>query len=57
MERPSVGEVVWVKLGGLAPLESTVRWVSGFEGGLEFNQPIDARVFEELLRRIASPQA
>lgn len=44
VERPRIGESVWVKLGGLAPLESTVRWVNGFEGGLEFKNPMDGRV-------------
>lgn len=56
MERPRLGEILWVKLEGLAPIESTVRWVNGFEGGLEFNQPIHASVFKELVRRIARPQ-
>lgn len=56
MARPRIGEILWVKLGGLAPIESTVRWVNGFHGGVEFNQPIHSRVFEDLLRRIARPQ-
>lgn len=56
VERPRVGEILWVKLDGLAPIESTVRWVNGFQGGVEFNQPIHSRVFEDVLRRIAGPQ-
>lgn len=55
VERPRIGEVLWVKLGELAPIESTVRWVDGFEGGLEFNQPMNARVFEDVLRRMGRP--
>lgn len=57
VERPRIGEIVWVKLGGLAALESTVRWVNGFQGGLEFSHPLDQRVFDLLLRRITRPQA
>ncbi len=49
VERPRIGETVWVKLGTLAPLESTVRWVNGFQGGLEFKQPMDGRVLDDLL--------
>lgn len=49
VERPRIGETVWVKLGALAPLESTVRWVNGFQGGLEFRRPMDSRVLRDLL--------
>jgi hypothetical protein len=52
VERPRPGETVWIKFEGLVPLESTVRWVDGFQGGLEFSQPIDPTVLEALLRRI-----
>ena len=56
MERPRIGEILWIKLADLAPIESTVRWVHGFQGGLEFNHPIHDGVFEDLLRRIAGSQ-
>lgn len=56
VERPRLGEILWVKLGDLSPIESTVRWVNGFQGGLEFNQPIHSCVYENLLRRIGGPQ-
>jgi hypothetical protein len=52
VERPRIGEVVWVKFDGLAPLESSVRWVDGFHGGLQFNNPVDSRVLQNLLGRI-----
>ena len=52
VEQPRLGEIVWVKFGALAPLESTVRWVRGYQGGLQFNRPIDSRVLEDLLRRM-----
>ena len=53
VERPRIGETVWLKFGSLAPLESTVRWVNGFQGGLQFSSPIDTRVLQDLLRQIS----
>ena len=52
VERPRLGEIVWVKFDGFAALESTVRWLRGFEGGIEFRQPIDSRVLEDLFLRM-----
>jgi len=52
VERPRIGEVVWVKFGELTPLESTVRWVKGYQGGLQFSRPMDSRVLEHLLRQM-----
>ena len=52
VERPQVGEIVWIKFDGLAAIESTVRWSVGFIGSLEFNQPMDARVLDDLFLRL-----
>ena len=49
VERPKPGEVLWVKFPGLDSIESTVRWVDGFKGGLEFARPIYPAVFDLLL--------
>lgn len=49
VERPRVGEILWVKFAGLEALEASVRWIEGFVLGLEFSRPIDARVLEMLL--------
>lgn len=53
VERPRIGEIVWVKFGSLAALESTVRWVNGYQGGLEFNQPINPAVLEVIIRQMS----
>jgi PilZ domain len=53
VERPRVDEVLWAKFDGLDSIESTVRWVDGFYGGIEFRTPIYAAVFELLLARLA----
>jgi hypothetical protein len=52
VERPSVGETVWVKFEQLEPVRSTVRWAKDFAVGLEFDRPIDVRVLEWLLSRL-----
>lgn len=52
VERPSVGDRHWIKFEGLDALESTVRWVKGFNAGIEFNRAIYLPVFELLLARL-----
>jgi hypothetical protein len=54
VERPKVDEVVWAKFNGLDSIESTVRWVDGFYGGLQFDKPIYPAVFELLLARLSA---
>jgi hypothetical protein len=53
VERPRIGEIVWVKFGPLAALESTVRWVNGYQGGLEFSQPINPAVLDMIIRQMS----
>ena len=52
VERPRIGEIVWVKFETLSPLEATVRWTSDFVAGLEFARPIDTRVLAAMLNRM-----
>jgi hypothetical protein len=54
VERPKAEEVLWAKFDGLDSIESTVRWVDGFYGGIEFNTPIYPAVFELLLARLSA---
>lgn len=54
IEKPWLGETVWVKFEGLEPLRSTVRWSGDFNVGLEFERPIDSRVLEWLLKGLNS---
>ena len=51
VERPEVGERLWIRLEGFNGLEADVRWIDGFHAGLEFRHPIHAAVFEQLLAR------
>ena len=54
VEKPWLGETVWVKFEGLETLRSTVRWSGDFTVGLEFERPIDSRVLEWLLKGLES---
>lgn len=56
VERPRVGEVVWMKFNSLVSLEATVRWVDGFYGGIEFKRAIHPAVFEMLAARLVGEQ-
>jgi len=53
VERPMLGETVWVKLDGLNALESTVRWIESFSVGLEFQRPIYPAVLDLLFARLS----
>jgi hypothetical protein len=53
VERPKLGEHVWVKFEGLEALEAIVCWVEGFQVGLKFEMPIHQAVFDMLITRLA----
>ena len=48
VERPSVGEHVWVKFDSIEALEGTVRWVEDHTGGVLFTRPLHEAVFQRL---------
>lgn len=48
VEKPVVGQVVWVRFDGLQPNEATVRWIEGAYGGIEFKRPIYPAIFDRL---------
>nr|NUR37128.1 hypothetical protein [Sphingomonas sp.] len=48
VERPSVGERIWVKFDGLDALEATVCWVEGHIGGVHFSRPLHEAIFQRL---------
>jgi hypothetical protein len=53
VERPSIGEHLWIKFDGLESLDSEVRWVEGSAVGLTFSVPLHPAVFDLLLQRLA----
>lgn len=52
VDRPDVGEHVWVKFDGLEAIEATVCWIAGFKAGLKYTKPIHPAVFDLLLTRV-----
>ena len=48
VERPILGERVWVKFDGLESVEGTVRWLEGDVGGVQFARPLHEAVFYRL---------
>jgi len=57
VDRPAVGEVVWVKFEGIDGFEGSVCWVEGRAAGVEFRREIYMPVFEHLVRKLAPPAA
>jgi hypothetical protein len=52
VERPSIGERVWVKFAGLQAIAADVCWLADSNVGLQFRNPIHPAVFEVLLHRL-----
>ncbi|MEO8547244.1 MAG: PilZ domain-containing protein [Sphingomicrobium sp.] len=52
IDRPEVGEQLWIKFDGLEALQAKACWMEGARAGLEFVRPIHAAVFELLLLRL-----
>lgn len=52
VERPALGEIMQVKLPGLATMEARVRWIDDYVAGLKFARPIHPAVFDLLLDRL-----
>lgn len=52
IERPRPGELLWVKFGELDAVEAYVRWVDGFDAGLEFIRPFHVAMFEFVLGKL-----
>lgn len=48
VERPAIGERIWVKFDNLEALEGTVRWMDNHIGGVKFERPLHEAVFERL---------
>jgi len=52
VERPSIGEQLWVKFDGMEALEAKVRWIVGAKAGLKFARPLHAAVFDLLIAKL-----
>ena len=52
VERPEIGEQVWIKFDEIEALEAEVCWVAGARAGMRFNRPIQSAVFDLLVQRM-----
>lgn len=52
VEKPRLGDRLWVKIGNLDALEGEVRWIEGHVGGMEFLHTIHPAVFDLLLESL-----
>jgi hypothetical protein len=52
VERPQLGETVWIKFDGLEALESIVRRTDGFLVGIEFIRPLHPAVFQSIVTKL-----
>jgi len=52
VDRPEIGEQVWIKFDGMEAMEAHVRWISGSRAGIKFARSIYAAVFDMLLARL-----
>ena len=54
IERPRIGERVWVKFDGLEALEATVCWIEGHVGGVKFERLLHEAVFRRVCQQSAT---
>lgn len=52
VERPRIGDHLFIKFAGLEGLEAQVCWLEGSHAGLRFETPIHSAVFELMLQRL-----
>lgn len=52
IERPDIGEQLWVKFDGMEALEAKVRWIVGPRAGVRFTRPLHAAVFDLLVAKL-----
>lgn len=51
-ERLQPGQLVWITVPGLAPLQSKIRWQTEWQAGVEFERPIHIAVFDHFAARM-----
>lgn len=52
VDRPELGEQLWIRFDAMDALEANVRWITGARAGLRFNRPLHAAVFDMLIARL-----
>lgn len=54
VERPRVGDRVWIKFDGLESIDAEICWAEGFQAGLKYVKPIHPAVFQLLVKRFGA---
>lgn len=57
VDRPELGEQLWIKFDAMDALEANVRWITGAKAGLRFRRPLHAAVFDMLIARLGGARA
>ena len=57
VDRPELGEQLWIKFDAMDALEANVRWITGAKAGLRFSRPLHAAVFDMLIGRLGGASA
>lgn len=52
VERPEIGERLWVKFATLGLMQAKVCWIADSNVGLEFDNPLHPAVFDLLVKRL-----
>ena len=53
IERPDLGESLWVKFEGMELLPARVCWTEGFTAGVEFEKAIHPAIFDDLVKNLS----
>jgi hypothetical protein len=53
VDRPELGEQLWIKFDGMEALEAHVCWIAGARAGLRFGRQIHSAIFDLLVARLA----
>lgn len=51
-ERVQPGQLIWITVAGLEPLQSWVRWNGEWHAGIEFERPMHVAVFDHFAARL-----
>ena len=54
VDRPELGEQLWIKFDSMDAVEANVRWITGAKAGLRFSRPLHAAVFAMLIGRLGA---
>ena len=57
VDRPELGEQLWIKFDGMEALEAHVCWIVGARAGLRFSRGLHSAIFDMLVARLGAGRA